>query len=160
MSAREIKRANTQDRTADDGSTRGVWLTVPRPGRSSNSVCHRIRTVRTETGRATLHAYPPSSRERRLSPLSFHKHVLLSDGVAYIVAGHPRDIGHRVGGRVAYFSSSVDSLDTSTVSPRASPSDYCTCYCRTTAQCLDNSTTYSTVIRQRPPLVMTLKRPV
>ena len=44
------KYAATQDRTADDGSTRGVWLTVPRPGRSSNSVCHRIRTVRTETG--------------------------------------------------------------------------------------------------------------
>ena len=44
------KACNTQDRTADDGSTRGVWLTVPRPGRSSNSVCHRIRTVRTETG--------------------------------------------------------------------------------------------------------------
>ena len=61
------KYAATQDRTADDGSTRGVWLTVPRPGRSSNSVCHRIRTVRTESGYATLHAYPPSSRERRLS---------------------------------------------------------------------------------------------
>ena len=52
MSAREIKLANTQARTADDGSTRGVWLTVPRPGRSSNSVCHRIRTVRMETGYA------------------------------------------------------------------------------------------------------------
>ena len=28
------KYAATQDRTADDGSTRGVWLTVPRPTRS------------------------------------------------------------------------------------------------------------------------------